>query len=1513
MKKRLLSLGLALVMLLSLLPASVLAKDYAYNEKPAEGAKYAVGDTIVVEQGDWEWDGPLSGHREYDLPGSDKIPADTKWEKVGEGNCNVPAHWGNGWRVHTDDCDWGDTYVQFRLVSTATPDPDQPGQQPDPGDDDTPGKVTASKTAVDNGNGTYTITLSVQGNKTTATTAVDSDVVLLVDNSTSMTSGYNDRLTPAKTAAKQFVNTLLADGKNNRVAVYGFAGQDKNGGASDSGAFTVGRELTEAASKQQLISAIEGMATDSKKNATNYTAALAKAKSVLDGKNSTRNGVVVFITDGAPSAPGSTNNRDDSRWNGADEAAAIKTAGYTLYTIGINISGQNLTYLNGLASTGCSYNVNDSNLQTQLNGILSDIAYQIREVAAGTEAVIEDTVNLTDYEFVLGADGEPTIVCSTGTSAIVDKATGKVTWTIGDIPDNVAATCQITVKANNTTALREQAEDKYTNTSVKLSYYVGEDKVERTNLGDPYFELPANAAKYTVNHFKANADGTYPTTASDTEVKGPVLYGTEITPDNVKKTYTGYVFDHADQAKLTVSSTGSNVINLYYTSSNYAYTINYYKDSIAEANKFETVSRDGAFGSTIDPDVASHVPDGYTADGAAVTGATTIGADPTKNVVNVVYQKRSDLSYTVNYLESGTNTVLHTAKTANNQTFGAVITAADEAIAIGGYTYKNADKTTLTIGTDNAANVINLYYEKAYTLTYDPGMGSGTPVVEKHAASPVTLKPVNALTGFAGPEKCVFLGWSTTEPTKILDKGDTLPTFVTSVEFSENKKEITVYAVWAYDKTGGQTQNPTDPQDPNKPEMSNGTADILEATITYKVVNGTWDGTDAYPKYKVFKIMNEDGSAVTPAPTLGTSIPTGMKPADGYANSGAWNPAISDTTSVTGDAEYTFTFSTRLYKLIYNGNAQGGGTVSSVPTDSYRYAGDAKYVSLEYRDVPTHSDVNGKKVVFVGWSETPTTKIYSKDDNGLTAAQRNALMVTSVDFNNADKTVYAVWSYDEIGNGQNGPGESDGKPDVLQAAVTYKVVNGYWADGTTADKVYVFDLMEKDEENGHGRWLPKVNHLGEHIPIPTGMTPAAGCTGGAWDEPAPAETYGIGDDMTFTYRFTEIGTLRVDPEDPNGDGKKDDALVWKKLAVSGTGFRGETFTVTLYPVTEGDSTEQGPDPRMLRSLFEVEESYTGTVTMTAAGTKAFSFTEDNYLTFTEPGHYWFKVVETKGSTKNMTYDEAEYYLYIQIGQHNDGSLYVAEYKDSVTVENSYKGSTGVLVPADKLVQLEKGDHFNYVMGYSDGTIRPNNQITRAEVAIIFFRLLTKESRDYYYSESNDFTDVAATSKSNIAISTLTKAGILTGYSDGTFRPNAKVTRGQLAAIIARFADMKGDVDKTFTDIDGYWAKDLILLAASNGWIDGFGDGTFRPANYITRAQTMAIINRALDRQVSHVEDLLDEEVMNVWVDNMDPEAWYYFHVQEATNYHSYVRKGVNTLDEKWTAKIEDIDWAVYQF
>lgn len=224
--------------------------------------------------------------------------------------------------------------------------------------------------------------------------------------------------------------------------------------------------------------------------------------------------------------------------------------------------------------------------------------------------------------------------------------------------------------------------------------------------------------------------------------------------------------------------------------------------------------------------------------------------------------------------------------------------------------------------------------------------------------------------------------------------------------------------------------------------------------------------------------------------------------------------------------------------------------------------------------------------------------------------------------------------------------------------------------------------------------------------------------------------------------------------------------------------------------------------------------------------------------------------------------------------------------------------------------LEKEIHFNYVIGYTDGTIRPGNNISRAEVATIFFRLLTDEAREQYNKTTTSYSDIKDGAWCCRAVATLTNAGVINGYTDGTFRPNAPITRAELATIIARFAKL--DVNtKTFSDITGHWAQKNIELAVGNGWINGYDDGTFRPNNNITRAETFAMINRVLDRQTESVSDLLPTSDMNMWSDNMDADAWYYKDVQEATNYHKCDREG-DRVYEKWTEKVPDIDWASYQ-
>jgi len=224
----------------------------------------------------------------------------------------------------------------------------------------------------------------------------------------------------------------------------------------------------------------------------------------------------------------------------------------------------------------------------------------------------------------------------------------------------------------------------------------------------------------------------------------------------------------------------------------------------------------------------------------------------------------------------------------------------------------------------------------------------------------------------------------------------------------------------------------------------------------------------------------------------------------------------------------------------------------------------------------------------------------------------------------------------------------------------------------------------------------------------------------------------------------------------------------------------------------------------------------------------------------------------------------------------------------------------VEIPDDDALGLNTTDHFAYIVGYGNGEVRPQNNITRAEVATIFFRLLTDDVRDENLTKTNRYSDVAATSWYNTAVSTLSSMGIITGYPDGTFRPNAAITRAEFAAIAARFDN---DGDKTaakFSDIATHWAKDEISIAYNNGWITGYPDGTFGPQRDITRAETMTLVNRVLNRQPETEDDLLPN--MTVWTDNANPKAWYYLAVQEATNSHDYERNAKwAAADEQWTA------------
>ena len=233
----------------------------------------------------------------------------------------------------------------------------------------------------------------------------------------------------------------------------------------------------------------------------------------------------------------------------------------------------------------------------------------------------------------------------------------------------------------------------------------------------------------------------------------------------------------------------------------------------------------------------------------------------------------------------------------------------------------------------------------------------------------------------------------------------------------------------------------------------------------------------------------------------------------------------------------------------------------------------------------------------------------------------------------------------------------------------------------------------------------------------------------------------------------------------------------------------------------------------------------------------------------------------------------------------------------------------VTIPDDVPTGLNGKDHYAYVVGYPDGMVYPQKNITRAEVATIFFRLLEDETREANMTKSNSYNDMKDGAWYTCAVSTLSKMGIIKGYEDGSFKPDASISRAEFAAIAARF-DPDGDTTPaTFSDVSSHWAKDEISIAANHGWIKGYEDGSFKPDQKITRAETMTLVNRVLKRLPETKDDLHKD--MKTWPDNQNESAWFYLAVQEATNSH-YQNLKKDGTHEKWESMRETRDWAALE-
>lgn len=432
-----------------------------------------------------------------------------------------------------------------------------------------------------------------------------------------------------------------------------------------------------------------------------------------------------------------------------------------------------------------------------------------------------------------------------------------------------------------------------------------------------------------------------------------------------------------------------------------------------------------------------------------------------------------------------------------------------------------------------------------------------------------------------------------------------------------------------------------------------------------------------------------------------------------------------------------------------------------------------------------------------------------------------------------------------------------------------------------------------------------------------------------------AVTHGLNfDDDSCKVDNTVLGQTAkttVKEKDPNSVTVDFSQLVYKKLTVTGDkAFTGATFEAVLdgewHDLPAALSLEDAsaiatyahatPGAAQLHKTLTVSFDANDDLTQNKAFTGSITFNAEGVYTYT------LKEIIPEGATG---YDTSEFHLVVTVEANGNGQLEATVsmwFNDELmpletgilfsnTIDTGKDDYYPIIIPTiigKDTGMLNKTDHFAYVIGYPDGTVHPNGQITRAEVATIFFRLLRDEVRDGAFTTSNTYSDVAYGKWYNNPISTMSALGIITGYPDGTFKPNKPITRAEFAAIAARFDETQSGKSATFSDVIGHWAAKEIGIAYYNDWIKGYPDGTFKPDQNITRAEAMTLINRVLERKPESPADLLTN--MNKWTDNMDTSKWYYLDVQEATNSHGYTRKTFNY--ELWRQMLPDPDWSRYE-
>ena len=859
--------------------------------------------------------------------------------------------------------------------------------------------------------------------------------------------------------------------------------------------------------------------------------------------------------------------------------------------------------------------------------------------------------------------------------------------------------------------------------------------------------------------------------------------------------------------------------------------------------------------------------DGYEFTGWNPTIAETVTEDVT---YTAQYKIKDNLSYTVHYYWKNTTDKVAEDKTVDGQTFNETVT--ETPVPVNGYTPVSADSKTITIGTDT--NEITFYYYKNVTLTAE-----------------------DRIVTYNGQEQTVNTGYD------VVVKADNGKDFkLSGVEFrgvyaSGTGKEVGEYAIDFVGETVGKTDTTAKYIVANtvKGTLTITPIDTVVVTITgntdTKVYNGAEQSVTGYtvkisdPKYTEadFKFTGDPKASRT---DVGTT-PMGLN-TDQFENN---NKNFKNVTFVVEDGSLTIT--------------KRPLTIEGQSSEPITYDGQTHSFMKWWPVTPTDNtglvsghEVSGINYLLTGKDAGSYTGEFSGDAK-IMSGEENVTENYSIEYTlgkmkivPAERiAVKIIGNHKEVWyNGQE-QSVSGFTFDVADNTVTVELKDGHYAiaKGTNV-KTYYMGLKSDDFTINHKNYKEVSAEIVDgYLTIKRHYTPNPPIT-----DKITVEITGNSDSVVYDGTEHSVKDYTVKISDSRYT-EKDFTFSGKALA---SGVNAGAYEMGLKADQFKNTNARFTNVEFIIKADGVLTITQRPLTITAGSAEGIApvtcdkYTVEGLATGDKVDSVKITGIQSEpGESPNVASDA--------VIKNAKGEDVTANYKITYV--------DGVLKAIEV---LNKEIHFNYVIGYTDGTIRPNNDISRAEVATIFFRLLTDEAREQYTTTAGNFTDVKAGMWCNRAIATLTNMGIIKGYTDGSFQPNKSITRAELATIIARFAKL--DVNtKTFSDINGHWAQKNIELAAGNGWINGYEDGTFRPNNNITRAETFAMINRVLDRQTESVSDLLPTSEMNMWSDNLNENAWYYKDVQEATNYHKCDRVG-DSVYEKWTEKVPDIDWASYQ-